>query len=367
MITKRIIINLIVFLLVTTGLTVLGFYNLLLQGSGGDRITADFTDAGGLAPRNDVTLRGVTVGSIDHVELTAEGARAYLNLDRGVEVPAGTKATIARRSPLGDLVVELTPGTGEPIGNGGHIEVADTLPPPDAGETVEVLARVLHSVPPEDLATVVSELATAVDGRGRDLGELSEATADLPQRILEVKAELDALIRTGPQVTGVLADNARVLADDITVTAELADILRDRRHDIAELYRNGGRFTTVAGRIIARDKANISCLVADFADINTVMAMRRNIRNLKAALDLNHFFFDGVEQAVRKGLDGRMWFRVQVLPHTEPQARSYVPKRGAPGVYAANACRSRFGPGVGPGSQSHKLNRARDSKFHPGR
>jgi phospholipid/cholesterol/gamma-HCH transport system substrate-binding protein len=367
LITKRIIVNLVVFLVATTALTLFGIYHLLLQDTGGDRITADFTDTGGLAPRNDVTLRGVTVGSVDHVELTEEGARAYLNLDRGVEVPEGTTATIVRRSPLGDLVVELTPGDGEPIGSGGHIEASDTSPPPDAGKTVEVLARVLHSVPAEDLSTVVSELATAVEGRGRDLADLSEATADLPERILQVEAELDALIRTGPQVTGVLAENADVLADDITVTAELADILRDRRFDIAELYRNGSQFTTVAQRIIERDKANISCLIADFADINSVMARPNHRSNLAAALDLNHFFFDGVEAAVRQGLDGRMWFRVQVLPHTEPQARSYVPQRGEPDVFAANACRSRYGRGVGPGNQPHKLNMSRESEFHPGR
>jgi phospholipid/cholesterol/gamma-HCH transport system substrate-binding protein len=367
LITKRIILNIALFLVATTALTMFGVYHLLLQGTGGDRITADFSDTGGLATRNDVTLRGVTVGSVDRVELTEDGARAYLVLDKGVEVPEGTTATIVRRSPLGDLVVELTPGTGEPIGNGGHIAMANTQPPPDAGKTVEVLARVLHSVPAEDLSTVVSELATAVEGRGDDLAELSEATADLPERILEVEAELNALIRTGPQVTGVLADNADVLADDITVTAQLADILRDRRFDIAELYRNGSRFTQVAGRVIERDKANISCLISDFADINSVIAKPNNRSNLAAALDLNHFFFDGVEQAVQQGLDGRMWFRVQLLPHTEPQARSYVPQGGEPDVYAANACRSRYGPGVGPGRQPHRLNMSRESEFHPGR
>jgi phospholipid/cholesterol/gamma-HCH transport system substrate-binding protein len=367
LITKRIIVNLVVFLVLTTALTMFGIYHLLLQDTGGDRITADFTDTGGLAPRNDVTMRGVTVGSVDRVELTAKGARAYLTLNRGIEVPDGTKATIVRRSPLGDLVVELAPGDGEPMGAGGHLEMSDTLPPPDAGKTVEVLARVLHSVPPEDLSTVVSELAAALEGRGGDLADLSEATADLPERILEVEAELDALIRTGPRVTGVLAENADVLADDITVTAQLADILRDRRFDIAELYRNGDRFTTVAGRVIARDKANISCLVADFADINSVIARPHHRRNLAAALDLNHYFFDGVEAAVQKGLDGRMWFRVQLLPHTEPQARSYVPQRGEPDVFAANACRSPYGRGVGPGNQPHKLNLSRESEFHPGR
>jgi phospholipid/cholesterol/gamma-HCH transport system substrate-binding protein len=364
---KRVIVNLIVFLAVATGLTLLGVYQLLLQDRGENEITADFTDTGGLSPRNDVTMRGVTVGSVERVELTGTAVRAYLTLQDGVEVPEGTTAMITRRSPIGDLVVELTPGKGEAMRDGGHIDVADTAPPPDAGRTVEALADFLHSVPSKDLATVVSELADAVKGRGDDLAALSEATADLPERILQVRGELEALIRTGPAVTGVLADNADVLADDLTRTAQLADILRDRRYDLVDLYRNGGRFTTVAGRLIADDKANIACLIRDFGDINTVLATPEHRDNLAGALDLNHYFFDGVEQAVQKGLDGRTWFRVQALPHTEPSARSYAPQRGEPDVYAANACRSRYGDGVGPGTQPVPPNLSRESELHKGR
>lgn len=364
---KRVVVNLIVFLVVTTALTLLGVNQLLLQDKGENQITADFSDSGGLSPRNDVTLRGVTVGSVDHVELTGKAVRAYLTLERGVEVPEGTTATIARRSPIGDLVVELTPGDGEPMGDGGHIDAADTAPPPDAGRTVEALADFLHSVPSEDIATVVSELADAVKGRGQDLAALSEATADLPERVLEVRGELEALIRTGPAVTGVLAENADVLADDITRTAQLADILRDRRYDLVKLYRNGARFTTVAGRLISRDKANIACMLSDFGDVNTVLASPTHRSNLAAALDLNHYFFDGVNQAVQKGLDGHTWFRVQNLPHTEPSGRSWAPQRGEPDVYAANACRSRYGDGVGPGSQPVTPHLSRESELHKGR
>lgn len=368
MISRRIVVNLVVFLAASTALVALGVTQLLLQTGAGHRITAEFSDAGGLKPRNDVTMRGVTVGSITSVRLTRTGVEAEMALDPGVDVPHGSQLLITRRSPIGDLIIEITPGSGAPLGNGGHIPVASTSPPPDAGRTVEILADLLAAVPGDDLQTVVHELSTALDGRGDDLARLSVASADLPERILEVNRELTDLLETAPVVTGVLADNADILADDIRRTAVLADILRDRRFDLVDLYRNGARFSRVAGELIAAEKPNISCLIQDFADINSVMARPHNLRNLVATLRLNPFFFDGIEQIVRRGLDDIAWFRVQLLPHTEPQGRPHEPQRRAPDVFAGNRCTSPFGSGVGPTTKaSGSVELAPGSSLHEGK
>lgn len=367
MITKRIVVNVIVFLVVSCGLIAFGVYDLLMETGDGDRINAEFTDASGLAERNDVTMRGVTVGSVESVALTEEGVRAKLALDPGIEVPDGTRADIVRRSPIGDLVVELTPGDGPAMDSGDTIPKERTSPPPDAGRTVEALADLLHAIPAEDISTVVSELADAVRGRGDDLARLSEVTASLPERILEVRTELRALIETGPEVTGVFADNADDLAGAVTRTAQLADILRDRRFDLVRLYRNGARFTAVAGDLLNDEKANLSCLIADSGRVNSVLAETKHLEDLVGVLELNHYFFDAVELAVQEGLDGRSWFRVQVLPHTEPPARQYEEQLGAPDVFGGDACRSRYGPGVGPGSQDDPPKLTDGSKLHRGR
>jgi virulence factor Mce-like protein len=365
--SRRVIVNVATFLAASVFLIALGVTQLLMQRTGGSVIAADFADSSGLSPRNDVTMRGVTVGSVRRVGLTPNAARIEMNLNPGVQVPKGTTAAAVRRSPIGDMTVELTPGDGPPMSEGGRIPLADTRPAPDAGKTVEVLADVLHAVPSEALSTVVSEAAAAVRGRGEEFARLSEVTADLPERILQVRTELESLIRTGPVVTGVLADNADVLADDITRTAQLADILRDRRYDLVDLYRNGAQFTRTAGDLVASEKANLACLVADLGNINSTLATAENLANLATALDTNHFFFGGVAQIVQVGLDGRTWFRVQLLPHTEPSGRPYKPQRPTPDVYAANACRSRYGPGVGPGTQPGVLQLAPESKLHPGK
>ncbi|MGH2734553.1 MAG: MlaD family protein, partial [Actinomycetota bacterium] len=351
-VSKRVYVNLLVFLVASFLLVYLGARSLVFQQAEEAKYFLKVEDASGLLPRNDVTMRGVVVGSIRNVELADDGhVRVMITLEPGADVPQGTIGEVVRRSPIGELTLELDPGEGPALAAGSTIGVKDTVPPPDVSKTIEVLADVLHEVPSEDLTTVVSELSTAVRGRGEDLARFSVDAADLPERILDVATELEQLIETGPEVTGVLADNASVLADDLTQTKLLADILRDRRYDLVDLYRNGGDFTTVASDLIAAEKANLSCLIDDFGKINSVLALPHNLANLAATLTKNHFFFGGVEQAVRVGKDEGTWFRVQLVPPAQPHARIYPEHREAPDAYPGNACRSIFGPGVGPVTQ----------------
>jgi phospholipid/cholesterol/gamma-HCH transport system substrate-binding protein len=365
MITGRIRLNVATFLAATFLLIYLGMTQLVIQPGGGRTVRVDFIDASGLAPRNDVTMRGVPVGAVKTVLLLPSGvARVVLQLERGVTVGSGAKAEIGRRSPIGDLTVDLIPGPGKPMPDGALISMKNTIEPPDPEKAIEALASVLHAVPSQDLGSVVTELARALKGRAPDLASLSETTADLPERILQVRSQLESLITNGPKVTGVLAENAKAFANDISTTATLADILRDRRYDLVSLMKNGANFAQVANELISGEKPNILCLVQDFGTVNTAIANR--LDDLTSTLDLNHFFFDGVWQAVQTGLDGNTWFRVDLLPHTEPAAAQYVPKRGAPDVLAANGCHTMYGNGVGPGSQPGPVWLANGSSLQSG-
>jgi phospholipid/cholesterol/gamma-HCH transport system substrate-binding protein len=363
----RTAINVLTFLLASTCLVYFGGRSLVFQQQEGRTLHAVFTDASGLGSRNDVTMRGVPVGSVDDVVLTEEQVRVDMILDPGVRVPEGSKAEIVRRSPIGELTIEIEPGQGAPLADDATIDVDATRPPPDVSTTIKVLADVLHEVPSADLTTVVHELATAVNGRASDIAGFSEDAADLPERLLQVQTELRNLIETSPKLTGVLADNAEVLGDDLAQTAGLADILRDRRFDLLELYRNGARFSEVAQEIISGDKANLACLIRDSGYVNGEIVEKK--ADLVAVLEENHWFFDGVDDDVRADPDPDRgtWFRVQLLPHTEPQGRSYNPNRPTPEVLAANGCRSIYGAGVGPGVQTPAPILAPGSKLHEGR
>ncbi|HXJ65104.1 MAG TPA: MlaD family protein [Actinomycetota bacterium] len=367
MITKRVVANLVVFLALAALLVWYGANQLLIEKSGGKQIHVEFSDASGLGPRNDVTMRGVPVGSVKSVTLTPQGvADVVIQLQPGIQVPGGSHAQITRRSPIGDLTLDLEPGTGADMADGATIPMSATITPPDPERTIAELAKVLGAVPSSDLSTLVHQLALAVKGRGQDLATLSEVSGTLPARILQVQRQLDHLIRTGPSVTHVFAANAGALRDDIAQTAVLADILRDRRHDLVSLSEHGADFATLYNQLLTSEKANVACLINSFGTVNAVLAQPNNLQNLKNVLDLNHYFFDAVWQSVQVGKDGLAWFRVQLLPHQEPAGREYAGRRPPPDVYGADACRSIYGKGVGRTTQPGPVWLARGSHLRMG-
>jgi phospholipid/cholesterol/gamma-HCH transport system substrate-binding protein len=368
MITKRIWVNVAVFLGLAGLLIFWGATGLVFQKGGGRTFTVNFKDASGLLPRNDVTMRGVPVGQVSDVVLLRNGvAHVSVALEPGITVPSGTWAQVTRRSPIGDMTLELSPGRGSAIANGGNIPMRNTIEPPDPERTITLLAQVLRSVPSQDLQTVIRELATGLRGRGQDLAALNEASAELPEKLLEVRSQLSHLIRLGPKVTGVLAANSKTLADDLSLTADLADILRDNRFDLVHLTQNGARFLQVANELIATEKPNLACLVSDFGHINATLAEPQHLSDLENTLELNHFFFDAVVIAVRTSrVDGYGWFRVQLLPPQQPAGRSYHPRTPPNDVFQGNACHSIYGPGVGPPGQPGPVWLARGSSLHTG-
>src|SRR5205807_10613587 len=119
-------------------------------------------------------VRGVPSGAISDVALNKNGTSTLtITLDPNIEVTEGSTAAITRRSPIGDLVVDITPAKGPTMPDGGTIPLKDTTQPPDPERTIEVLDRIFGAIPSRYLHTLVHQLAVAVAGRGRDLATLS--------------------------------------------------------------------------------------------------------------------------------------------------------------------------------------------------
>ncbi len=132
-------------------------------------------------------MRGIPVGTVDDVVLTPQQVRVtWSSTPESRYQPE--RRQIVRRSPIGELTIELLPGEGAAAQRRNDRRCLHPAPS-DVSKTIEVLADVLHEVPSEDLTTVVHELSEAVDGRSEDIARFSEDAADLPERILEVQEE----------------------------------------------------------------------------------------------------------------------------------------------------------------------------------
>ncbi|PZP56585.1 MAG: outer membrane lipid asymmetry maintenance protein MlaD [Micavibrio aeruginosavorus] len=91
----------------------------------GYRVTADFSDIGGLKVGDEVQVSGVKVGQIAGIALDPKAylARVTIEVGQNIKLPSDTAALISSTSLLGGKYLQLEPGGAEDyIENNGRIE-----------------------------------------------------------------------------------------------------------------------------------------------------------------------------------------------------------------------------------------------------
>ncbi len=124
---KRFYIHLSAGVFVLIGLLCLGWLSVRLGGTRvlqakGYGVKAVFSDIGGLRTGAPVVIAGVEVGSVTGISLDDYTAHVELHLDRDVELPQDSIASVRTRGLIGEKYVAISPGADvEYIKEGGRI------------------------------------------------------------------------------------------------------------------------------------------------------------------------------------------------------------------------------------------------------
>jgi phospholipid/cholesterol/gamma-HCH transport system substrate-binding protein len=199
---------------------------------------------------SDVKIRGLIVGEVRSITSTGNAARIELALqpDQVANIPVNVSARILPKTLFGeryvDLVIPTNPSPrtmtdGDIIGQ-DHSTVAIELE-----KVFDNLLPLLRSVKPEKLAATLNALATALDGRGTQLGD----------NLVRADKYFAAL---NPKMPTITADISR-LADVATTYADAApDILRMLK-----------ALTTTSNTILAKQDALAGFLAGTAGFANT--------------------------------------------------------------------------------------------------
>lgn len=221
--------NLAVLLVLFVGVYHVGI-NVLRLPIGKDPFTVhvELSAAGGVYPRSEVNYRGKLIGRVTDVRLRPGGVVADLSIDEGTKVPVDTDAVVANLSAAGEQFVDLRPrrNDGPVLGDGDVIPVERSAIPISTAAVVRDVTKLLDQVNSDDLATVVDELAKALDGSGGELGRLIDSSGAL----------IDSLQGSLPETLRLLTnartnlDTANALSGDFeTFTTELRKLTRELR------------------------------------------------------------------------------------------------------------------------------------------
>ena len=289
---RRILVNLSVFAAL---FGVLGLWAIdnVLQVDLADppyEITADFEDSPGLQPGYDVGYLGTPIGRIRAVDLADGRVEVTMAIDAGRRIPEGSSMAVRRKSAVGEPYVDVIPPDGatteDPaMAAGDHVPIERTVTPLSYSELFSALDDLVSTVPEDDLATLLDQMARGLDGRSgslRDLitgsddaldtfaanAELLESSTASLSRLARVFAEHRTSLRRGLEnteaVTGTLAgaraDLERVLDDGSSLATRTADLLDESGGDLSCTL--GGLSATAAGLDRAEVRAALGDLLA---------------------------------------------------------------------------------------------------------
>jgi phospholipid/cholesterol/gamma-HCH transport system substrate-binding protein len=214
-----------------------------------------------LPMRADVKIKGVIVGEVLDYEPTAEGADITLGLfkDRTTEIPSDVTASILPKTLFGEKFVSLIVPDGgssaQPIADGDVIERTNLSI--EVEEVLSDLFPLLRAVQPADLNTTLNAVATALEGRGEQLGQTIET---MDGYLTKFNPELPGLVedlRLTAQVSDTYADVLPEVATILRNTITTTSTLEDREEKLKALFNDVSQFASVAERFTRNNGDNL--------------------------------------------------------------------------------------------------------------
>ncbi|GAA4133520.1 MlaD family protein [Actinomadura keratinilytica] len=270
--TRRVAINLLVFAVLGVVMVVWAFRNVVRFDfiDRPYRITVEFESSPGLHPGFEVDYLGVRVGKIDSVRLAGDRVVVRLDIERGVRIPQGVTAAAARKSAVGEPVVELTPGPGQgdapPLRPGAVIPVSKTTVPPKYSDLFDSVLDSLEAIDPDDARVLTHELAEGWSGRDGSLRQIIRGSDRLTAAFAGNSELLDGLTRDLGKITEVLNRNRGRLGEGIDDLAALTAALRQVRGELTRLRDDGPELLDTVNGLLDETTPDFECAVDTLAN-----------------------------------------------------------------------------------------------------
>lgn len=288
MITRSTKIQLVAFLLLTvigvgyTGFRYAGFGDIV--GTTTYPVTMRLADSGGIFTGADVTYRGVSVGRVGPLTLTADGVDVQLDVQRSApDIPADVDAAVRNLSAIGEQYVDLQPASdGGPLLEGGSVIPVDrTTVPVPVEELVVGVDDLARSVPLESLRTVVSELGTAFEGTAGPLQRILSTTDAFSEDAVEALPQTLDLLRDGRTVLTTQNEVSGSFQNFSADLALLADQLATSDPDLRRLLETAPQASEQITGLLRESGNGLSVLLSDLLTVARVAEPRQaGIRQL---------------------------------------------------------------------------------------
>ncbi|WP_239476745.1 MCE family protein [Nocardia arizonensis] len=289
-------------------------------------VKVHLAQSGGLLPGQDVTLRGVPVGRVASIDLTADGLVAIASIDAARRIPASGEVRVSGLSPAGEQYLDFRPNTDDApyLSDGDQIAIDRTSSPTQLYQLLGDLDDTLAQIDPAKLAAVIDELGIGPQGPRK--------LVDIVDGGVFLLSTMDTVL---PQTVSLLRDSRTVL----TTLGDMSPGLRAAAGDAEAVFtgieaKDGG-FRTLLGTGPGA-MHSVDALIADNSP--TMVQLLGNLATVAQLAYVrvpafHEFFFptfrDGstLEAISTVFHDGGLWGLVNIYPR---YACDYPLPRSAP-------------------------------------
>jgi phospholipid/cholesterol/gamma-HCH transport system substrate-binding protein len=256
-----------------------------------------YSSAPGLFTGAAVDVLGVKVGSVTDVQNVGNTVHVTLAVNQGTKIPASAFASLVAPQLLGSPDIDLNPGyTGGPyLASNATIAPSHTAVPVSTDELLKELQRSLSALNPHAVGSLVSNLATDLDGQGQNLNKLIASAAGTVQLLAEKGNNLGQLNGTLAQLTGTLdtdtANIEQLIRQYDTVSTTVAQHSGQLNDAITQLSQ-------ASANLVQLLVPNLQPLEADVGTVTTVgRTLDRNLSNVDVILQNGNNLFHGAQRA----------------------------------------------------------------------
>ena len=264
------------------------------------QIEIELSNAQAVQPGQGQTVRvaGVEVGRIADVKLEDGIAVVKLDIEKEYEnlIRRDATALLRPKTALKDMFLEVNPGTGKPVGEGGRIQVANSLPDIDPDEIYAALD-----------ADTRPYLKLLVAGAGKGLRDRGDDLREVFRRFEPIHRDLARVTRASAKRRGALKE---LIHDYGLLMTELGKHPQDLRRLVTAsrsvfdaLANEDDAISASVAQLPASLRASEDALgkVQRFAPVlrSSLEALRKPIRKLPATNEAVIPFLKQTEPVIR--------------------------------------------------------------------
>ncbi|WP_282781069.1 MULTISPECIES: MCE family protein [unclassified Nocardia] len=248
--------------------------------------TAEFGQAAGIRPGDQVTVAGVPVGTVGGTELAGDRVLVRMKIDGDVALGAQTRAEIVLTTVLGARSIALMPA-GDGSLPDGRIPLTHTTVPYDLQKLLQDSTATFEQVDADRFARSMGLLAAQLRDTPAILPEALANVENLSRMIAERRDQIGALLRNTAQLATILGDQSGDMAALIGQGDVMVREILARRAGVVRLLDAATQLVTIAHTVAVGNREHIDSLLVDIRTLTGMIGDHDELlRNMFQAMPI---------------------------------------------------------------------------------